>query len=630
MNPELLEWFENGLIAWLDSGDLNAARENFEYCINALNETGQCDLYRALAEVISEQTQDPAPPEQLEKIYTSRNTWGEVLQRLSNQNNRLIPATVFATRIALGFLDLDYTLRTPTAAHIGYSVLQLERGKYSEALEAIRSAPVRNPAVQIVEANIFLRTERWKDLEDLSETMLSPLMYDAYDRHSSEIDGHLQSAGYLLSGIALAHLGKFVEAKQRLEKSDVTRTDERGNKYHYPAIGAKACYYLGLMARAEGSEPDAQIYFSTGLGQERTPELLAAQVDTSITLRKTTAELINQRTSYWEVATEPDLDEVLAAERDESNSSILEEAMAELIGQEGMQSVKDQVSRLKASVAYAQDAKRRGIEVKNKSLHMVFTGPPGTGKTTIARIIAKIFVGLGVCKNDKVIEASRGTILGQHEGKSTAGLLKAIKKAEGGILFIDEAYELVQNRSGGIDPFGQEVMTQLVLEMENRRESLVVILAGYEGKMNELLATNDGLNSRFSRRVRFTGYNPEEIGNIAAILAADRNSILPPDSATLIVQAAAMLRAIPDKDGQTRLDIAGNGRFARNVVEAAEEYRDIRLSEVRLDSLSNEEFKTLAPEDIAHTLRDIVDPLLGRAVAVSIAEQAPNTAEGQN
>lgn len=629
MNPELLEWFENGLIAWLDHGDLNAARDNFEYCINDLGENGQCDLYRALAEVISEQTQSPASPELLKQIYTTRDTWGAVLQGLSNHTNRLIPATAFATRIALGFLDLDYTLRTPTAAYLGHAVGQLDRGNYSEALETIRSAPVRNPAVQIVEANIYMRTERWKNLEDLTEDMLSPLVYDAHDQHSTEIDGHMQSAGYLLSGIALAHLGKFVEAKQRLEKSDVTRIDARGGKYHYPAIGAKACYYLGLIARAEGSEPDAQIFFSTGLGNGRTPELLAAQIDTSITLRRTTAELINQRTSYWERATEPDLDEVLAAERDETNSALLEEAMKDLLSQEGMSSVKDQVTRLKDSVAYAQDAERRGIDVKEKSLHMVFTGPPGTGKTTIARIIAKIFVGLGVCKNDNVVEASRGTIIGQHEGKSTAGLLKAIKKADGGILFIDEAYELVQNRSGGIDPFGQEVMTQLVLEMENRRGSLVVILAGYEGKMNELLATNDGLNSRFSRRVRFTGYTPQEIGSIATILAASRDSILPPESADLIVQAAAMLRQIPDKDGQSRLDIAGNGRFARNVVEAAEEYRSTRLSGVRLDSLSDEEFKTLAPEDIAHTLRDIVDPLLGRAIAAPITEYTSNTDGGQ-
>jgi type VII secretion ATPase EccA len=240
----------------------------------------------------------------------------------------------------------------------------------------------------------------------------------------------------------------------------------------------------------------------------------------------------------------------------------------------------------------------RGMKVGQSSRHMIFTGPPGTGKTTIARIVANILAGLGVITEPKLIETSRKDFVAEYEGQSAVKTTKTIDRALGGVLFIDEAYTLVQERDGRADPFGTEALDTLLARMENDRDQLVVIIAGYSNDIDRLLEVNDGLRSRFSNRIEFESYSPEEIAQIAEVIAARNDSLLDNDAVQQVVKAATLLSG-QRLNGKPALDIAGNGRYARQLVETAEECRDLRLSRsANLEQLATDELSMVTGEDM--------------------------------
>ena len=159
------------------------------------------------------------------------------------------------------------------------------------------------------------------------------------------------------------------------------------------------------------------------------------------------------------------------------------------------------------------------MKVAQASKHMIFAGPPGTGKTTIARVVANILAGLGVITEPKLVESSRKDFVAEYEGQSAVKTSRTIDRAVGGVLFIDEAYTLVQERDGRADPFGTEALDTLLARMENDRDRLVVIIAGYSADIDRLLESNDGLRSRFATRIEFDSYSPDEIVDIAKVIA---------------------------------------------------------------------------------------------------------------
>ena len=186
---------------------------------------------------------------------------------------------------------------------------------------------------------------------------------------------------------------------------------------------------------------------------------------------------------------------------------LLAEAQAELDRQIGLSRVKEQIERYRAATQMAKVRAARGMKVAQQSKHMIFTGPPGTGKTTIARVVANILAGLGVIAEPKLVETSRKDFVAEYEGQSSVKTARTIDRAVGGVLFIDEAYTLVQERDGRADPFGTEALDTLLARMENDRDRLVVIIAGYSADIDRLLETNDGLRSRFSTRIEFDSYS---------------------------------------------------------------------------------------------------------------------------
>jgi SpoVK/Ycf46/Vps4 family AAA+-type ATPase len=173
------------------------------------------------------------------------------------------------------------------------------------------------------------------------------------------------------------------------------------------------------------------------------------------------------------------------------------------------------------------------------------------------------------------------------------------------VLFIDEAYTLVQERDGRADPFGTEALDTLLARMENDRDRLVVVIAGYSADIDRLLESNDGLRSRFANRIEFDSYTSDEIVDIAKVIAAANDSTLDEEAAKRVHEAATLLSQ-RSLNGKPALDIAGNGRYARQLVEAGEQSRDMRLSRsLDFDSLGVDQLSEINGEDMAAAISAI-------------------------
>ena len=249
----------------------------------------------------------------------------------------------------------------------------------------------------------------------------------------------------------------------------------------------------------------------------------------------------------------------------------IDEAMGELDAMIGLTAVKDQVRSIAASVEAARRRALAGHGTEKPMQHFVFLGPPGTGKTAVARVIAKIFYAFGLLNTPAVVEAHRADLVGEYLGATAIKTNELIDSALGGVLFIDEAYSLVNEGDGQGDRFGNEAVQALLKRAEDNREDLIIILAGYERQMDGFLATNPGLNSRFGNRVKFPSYTPPELAALADLALQGKGELLDPD-------ARPVLRRMFEEVGRRRLvDELGNGRFVRSLLTKAGQRRDVRV-----------------------------------------------------
>ena len=198
----------------------------------------------------------------------------------------------------------------------------------------------------------------------------------------------------------------------------------------------------------------------------------------------------------------------------------------------------------------------KGMKTDHPSMHMVFTGNPGTAKTAVARLFARIMRENGILSKGQLVEVGRGDLVGRYVGWTAQTVQKKFKQAEGGVLFIDEAYSLVDDRDGS---FGDEAINTIVQEMENHRGNTIVILAGYPDKMEEFLQKNPGLRSQIAYHVPFADYTVEELCQIAELIAKKKGLYF--DN-----QAQEKLTAVFET-ARKQADF-GNGRYVRNVIEA--------------------------------------------------------------
>ncbi len=253
-----------------------------------------------------------------------------------------------------------------------------------------------------------------------------------------------------------------------------------------------------------------------------------------------------------------------------TNEVTVEEALAELDGLVGLKPVKEEVARFVKFVRVAQQRKAAGLKVAPISYHMVFTGNPGTGKTTVARIMAKIYKALGVVKKGHLVECDRGALVAGYTGQTAIKTGKVIDSALDGILFIDEAYSLV---NGPQDAYGAEAISTLLKRMEDDRDRLVVIVAGYTDEMKKFIDANSGLASRFNHYIEFPDYTPEELAAIFRMNAKKSQYILSADAERGLVAFIAAQTA--NRDSQF-----GNGRWVRNLFEQAVAHQAERVADI--------------------------------------------------
>jgi SpoVK/Ycf46/Vps4 family AAA+-type ATPase len=276
----------------------------------------------------------------------------------------------------------------------------------------------------------------------------------------------------------------------------------------------------------------------------------------------------------------------------------LESAIAELDELVGLEPVKQQVRAIAAQLRVAKLRDKQGLTSQPPARHFVFTGPPGTGKTTVARILGRIFAALGLLVRPEVVEAHRGDLVGEHLGSTAIKTNRLVDSALGGVLFVDEAYSLHNEGYSGGDAYGAEAVQTLLKRAEDDRDRLVIVLAGYPVDMDRFLRSNPGLGSRFSTRVTFPSYTARDLSRIAVICAEQAGDAFEPEAIRVLDQIFAQA----ERAGA--IDELGNGRFARSLFERACACRDVRV--VRLgESATAADLTTLTAADVRGAYADL-------------------------
>ncbi|WP_329283048.1 AAA family ATPase [Streptomyces sp. NBC_00691] len=272
----------------------------------------------------------------------------------------------------------------------------------------------------------------------------------------------------------------------------------------------------------------------------------------------------------------------------------LDEALARLDRMIGLEPVKRQVRTLVAQLRMATVRREQGLPATAGPQHFVFAGPPGTGKTTVARVIGDIFAGLGMLESGTLVETSRVDLVGEHLGSSAMKTKAVIDSALGGVLFVDEAYALYNTGYSGGDAFGKEALQVLLKRAEDDRDRLVVILAGYPDEMAELLSTNPGLTSRFSTRIDFPSYSAAELLQISYGVLEAQGDVVDEDAAAVL---HSHFQSVV-RDGL--VDQLGNGRLARELCRKAASSRDLRLYDTHGGNVapSREDLTTVRVADV--------------------------------
>ncbi|GBC68276.1 stage V sporulation protein K [Bacillus paralicheniformis] len=257
-----------------------------------------------------------------------------------------------------------------------------------------------------------------------------------------------------------------------------------------------------------------------------------------------------------------------ALQKNEAKHSILKEIEREMNTLVGMEEMKRNIKEIYAWIFVNKKREEQGLKAGKQALHMMFKGNPGTGKTTVARLIGRLFYEMNVLSKGHLIEAERADLVGEYIGHTAQKTRDLIKKAMGGILFIDEAYSLAR---GGEKDFGKEAIDTLVKHMEDKRNEFILILAGYSREMDHFLSLNPGLQSRFPISIDFPDYSVSQLMDIAKRMMAEREYQFSPEAEWKLKDH---LMAVKSTVSPAKFS---NGRFVRNLIEKSIRSQAMRL-----------------------------------------------------
>jgi type VII secretion ATPase EccA len=537
--------------------------------------------------------------------------------RLHRETNRL-GARLSAPIKAGPYLSISVT----EASHAGLALASalIDDRQYEKAEALLKDSSLldtweNHQWLQYIEVYLMFATQRWPDVISVAAAVLPP---------QAIIMSAVTAATCTLAAHAAAHLGQGrvalewtdrvelrtgyggpAESRRQHLETTVTAIDPND----FPLIAADLAYVRGMAHRQLGEENKAQIWLSkatiNGALIESAKQALA---DPALQLVVTDEDAISSRTNKWDVTTELSEQQRQESEHQERRSELLQEGRALLDNQVGLAEVKRAVAELEDQIEVRALRLAAGLPVANQTNHMLLVGPPGTGKTTTAEALGKIYAGLGIVRHPEIIEVKRADFCGEHIGASGPKTNELISRSLGRILFMDEFYSLVErHQDGRPDMIGMEAVNQLLVALEVHRFDFCFIGAGYEREVDEFLTVNPGLAGRFNRKLRFESYAPDELVEIAVRYGRPRATVLEAAAGEALKAACVTLRAYHAPNGEHGIDVMHNGRFARNVVERAERLRDSRVAaQHRTDkgSVTVEDLQALRTQDVIAAVKD--------------------------
>jgi type VII secretion ATPase EccA len=407
-----------------------------------------------------------------------------------------------------------------------------------------------------------------------------------------------------LAAHAAAHLG---QARVALEWADRVAACDPGD---FPLIAADLAYVRGMVYRQLGQEEKAQVWLSKAtINGVLIDVAKQALRDPRIQLSVTDEATINSRTNIWDVTTARSEEARADEQNRERRAELLAEGRGLLDNQVGLAEVKRAVAELEDQLEVRALRLAHGLPVTNQTNHMLLVGPPGTGKTTTAEALGKIYAGLGIVRHPEIIEVKRADFCGEHIGSSGPKTNELISRSLGRILFCDEFYSLVErHHDGRPDMIGMEAINQLLVALEVHRFDFCFIGAGYEKEVDAFLTVNPGLAGRFNRKLRFESYSADELVEIAVRYGRPRATVIDSDARDALADVCRQLRCFLAPDGTHGIDVLQNGRFARNVIERAERLRDSRVAaQNRSDrgSVTLDDLERLRTQDVLAAVGDV-------------------------
>ncbi len=599
-NPTAQRYFSLGLRSLAARTDTREPAQAFRLAVEA--DPTMCDAWIGLMAVDRSQFSDPAAARGL--LHSARN-FGVELRRNGMVVDPAEGALGLKIPVQMGVVELGMPVTDVVYARAGAAVILAQTGHLAEAAEELtrlqREVSTDSPAQRNYLRYLWIcllgLAHRWPEVLSTVADSREPLWV------SAESDGAIRFWQLGVTALTARALVGTGDAHQALSATKTALASEE-----YKLVQASLLVTQAYALRATGDEEgatkllrDARAWISSR------PDLDHAAAGGS--LEVVTAQSMNTRTDPWDPSSGTTAQEIEQESLDRQRDVVLADAWRELDALVGSPDVKSQIRRLASKVEMDRERKELSEELgeeyseEEMRLSAIITGPPGTGKTTGVRILAKLYYGLGVIAKPEVYEHQPSDMMTGYVGQAGIRTNKLVDESRGGLFFLDEAYGLVAgDGEDQASRFGREALEALLARIENEgdkplRDKVVVVLAGYDDDMNRLLQVNAGLPLRFPTRISFSSFTAEELVEIAESVAAKSREHLGVSVRGYLEEHNKRLAEVSALDLKGRLcsgiDLMSNARFMRTVISSARGFRDFRVSAIDRSGLSSEEKRTL-------------------------------------